>query len=154
MTETPQTSTGDPGDDALQATLGEAMQRVEPVPGHVTDAARAAFGWRDLDAELALLSFDSLSDSAGVRSGDSNRQLTFQAGDLEIEVMITDNGTSRMIGQLVPPQASRIEVISGEQRYEVQADGSGRFDVDGIFGGPSRLVVHGDVAVRTDWITL
>ncbi len=144
----------DAADDALQTALGVAIRLIEPAPVHVLDAARAAFAWHNIDAELATLAFDSLSDSAGVRSGATNRQLTFQAADLEIEVMVTENGVSRLIGQLVPPQPSRVELISGDQRYEAQADGSGRFDVDGTFAGPSRLIVHGDVAVRTDWIIL
>lgn len=151
----------DPSDDriadAVEAALSAALARVDPVPPHVADGARAAFTWRTLDAELAELSFDSLASTGGVRSTDANRQLTFRADDLEIEVMLTGNGTSRLIGQLVPPQQGRVELMTAGQRYEALADHAGRFDFDGALGGPTRLVVHGEgpaSPVLTDWVIL
>lgn len=146
-----------PSDDELVAMLGEALRRVEPVPAHVDEGARAAFSWRDVDTELAELAFDSLTASSGVRGEENNRQLTFRSPGVEIELMLTGNGTNRLIGQLVPPQESQVELISGDDRYETTADRHGRFAFDGPLTGPARLIVHGDggdAPVRTEWIVL
>lgn len=143
-------------DDELISLLGEALRQVEPRPDLIDEAARAAFGWHGIEAELAELTFDSLADAAGVRGDDSNRQVTFQSPALEIEVMFTGDGGSRLIGQLVPPRASRIELICGPERHEATADGGGRFGFDLALSGPTRLIVHSEGAtpVHTDWIVL
>jgi hypothetical protein len=47
-------------DDPLVAELRTLVARVDPVPPLVTQVAKAALGWRRLDADLAEL----LSDSA------------------------------------------------------------------------------------------
>ena len=57
----------DDPDDTLVSELREYFARVDPVPPLVTEAAKAALGWRRLDADLAELLSDS-SDSSVLRS--------------------------------------------------------------------------------------
>jgi hypothetical protein len=95
--------------DELLGRLGEALLAADPVPERVLAGARAAFTWRTIDAELAELVFDSATEPTGVRGGveDTARQVTFQAPGVEIEVMVIDDGSRRIVGQLVPPEPER-----------------------------------------------
>ena len=47
-------------DDELLAALGRALQERDPVPEHVVEAAKAAFVWRTIDAELKQRIFQPL----------------------------------------------------------------------------------------------
>jgi hypothetical protein len=46
-------------DERLVAELRTLVERVDPVPPLVTEAAKAAFDWRRLDANLSELRGDS-----------------------------------------------------------------------------------------------
>ena len=50
-------------DDELEAELRRLAADREPVPAELVQAALDAFGWRDIDAELAELVYDSLVDA-------------------------------------------------------------------------------------------
>lgn len=76
--------------------------------------------------------------------GASPRSLTFQAGELEIDVEIEpepqDDGTTlRLAGQLVPPQSAQIAIGIRGGRVLTRADGHGRFVARGVASGPVRL---------------
>ena len=144
-------------DDELLALVGAALRSADAPPDHVTAGARAAFTWRTIDAELAELVFDSASDLAGVRSETGNRQVTFQAPGVEIEVMVIDDDRRRLVGQLIPPGEAEIELVSGDSVRSVRSDAIGRFSVDEIEPGPVRIVVlgaDGQRSVQTEWILL
>ena len=146
----------DPNDDALQEVLGIALQQADPVPRHVIAAARGAFTWRTIDQELADLVFDSAMELTGVRDHGGTRQLTFQAPGLEIEVMIADPATRRLVGQLVPARSATVRLEGTDTVIEQEADRFGRFTFDGAPAGPVRITVAGPAgtAVSTDWILL
>jgi len=125
----------------LRAFLGP-----DPVPAAVAEAARATFTWRSIDDELAAL----LSDSAdmaltGVRGG-GDRRLAFEAPQLVIEfVLVPGPRGSRLEGQLAPPGPARIEVLTGDDVTEIEADQHGRFSLDAVRNGPLSLrVLRGD----------
>lgn len=142
-------------DDELLGLLGQALATADPVPEHVLDGARAAFTWRTIDAELAELVFDSAEDLAGVRAGDANRQVTFKAPGVEIEVMLIENGSRRLVGQLVPPSEQRVELVGAETVSTTDSDRLGRFTFDELAPGPVRLVVldaDGARIVQTEWV--
>lgn len=142
-------------DNGLLELLGDALRATDPVPAHVLDGARAAFTWRTIDAELAELVFDSSRELAGVRAEESNRQVTFKAPGVEIEVMVIENGTRRLVGQLVPPSTKQIELVGGDSVYTTETDRLGRFTFDELAPGPVRLVVLGEDGahiVQTEWI--
>jgi hypothetical protein len=134
-------------DDELQARLRAVVERLDPVPGPVHDGARAAFGWRTLEADLAELMRDSADErvEAGVRSGGGPRQLSFESPALgiELEIVATGPRVRRVEGQLLPPTAATVTVErpDGEPAVSVVADELGRFVLDGLRAGAVRLHV-------------
>jgi len=144
-------------DDQLADALAQVLEAVDPVPEHVAAAARAAFTWRTIDAELAEFAFDSAAQPLGVRSAEANRQVTFRSASVEIELMITESDARRLVGQLIPPDVAGIELVSGHDSATVDSDHLGRFTFDQLPSGPARLVVRGSdgtVLAQTDWLLL
>ena len=141
-------------DDVLARELGSLLRRTSPMPASVVAAARGAFAWRTVDAELAVLRADSLLEAtAGVRGG-ADRQLTFEAADVSVEVDVLDGGR-RIVGQVVPPQAGAIDLEGPHTRSAAAADDFGQFVLD-VWNGPARLRFSGadGCSVVTDWVTL
>lgn len=153
-------------DDDLVAELRHVVGRVDPVPEAMRIAARAAIEWRTLEAELAALVHDSAVDepALAVRGAASGpRTLTFEAGDLTIEVeaeAADAAGDLRLVGQLVPPQAAEVAVRHGDELVAVRADERGRFAAAGVSPGPVSLRCRLDGApgagrlVETAWLTI
>jgi hypothetical protein len=132
--------------------------KVDPVPQEVTSYAKAALGWRRIDAELAEL----LSNSerlAATRSGDKSHNFSFRASDLEIDVAIRATETGLvLLGQLAPPSRATIDVErdDGSDSQRVDADDLGRFRVELAGSGRIRLRVRRDSRpnVETSWISV
>lgn len=88
-------------DEELLERLRSICAEVDPVPDSVYEAARAAFGLRRLDAELADLVKDSLDEPVGpvaVRAAAGLaeiRMLSFAAGPLQINLQVTDRAAGR-----------------------------------------------------------
>jgi len=143
--------------DALIVMLSRAFDLLEPLPAGALAAARGAFAWRSVDAELAELLFDSASELTGVRDLDAARQLTFATADLEVELMVVDESARRLVGQLVPARPAAITLQSASIEVDAPADRLGRFSFEDVPTGPVRFAVdRGDSvpAVTTDWIVL
>lgn len=83
-----------------------------PVPQRLTDAARAAFGWRRIDADLAELLFDSAHDElAGVRGTVTERRsLQFGAHGAVVRVHLT---TDSLVVMLEPSMVVTCRVATG-----------------------------------------
>jgi hypothetical protein len=151
----------EPWEEQLLGELRALGKVADPLPSEVSFAAKGSLAWRRIDADLAELTFDSLLEDAalaGVRGGDSVRLVTFEAGDVSVEVEITEAGDRRrLIGQLVPPQVARVEVRTTDGHHDVDADEVGRFAVDRLLPGPAslrcRLTSSGRV-VETGWVVL
>jgi hypothetical protein len=144
-------------DDELLALVGRALRAAEPVPDHVLTGARAAWTWRTIDAELAELVFDSAVELTGVRSEDTARQLTFRAPGIEIEVMVVDDVSRRVVGQLIPPGEFTVQIMSGDRVAEQATDRLGRFTFETVEPGPVRISVidpDGTPVVSTEWVLL
>ncbi|HEU4674922.1 MAG TPA: hypothetical protein VFS29_02975 [Motilibacteraceae bacterium] len=145
--------------DELLEVLADAAALADPVPEPVLGAARAALGWRTLDADLAALVEDtSERPLAGVR-GDGPRLLTFEADDTAVVVEVRAVGSARrLLGQLVEPRAARIEVRHPGGTTSVDADDLGRFAAAEIPAGPVSIVCRfGPPSARvvaTTWVTL
>jgi hypothetical protein len=146
----------DPDDDALQELLTIALRQGDPVPRHVIAAARGAWTWRTIDQELADLVFDSATELTGVRDREGARQLTFRAPGLEIEVMVADPASRRLVGQLVPAQATTVRLEGTDDARDQESDRFGRFTFDNAPSGPVRFTVSTTegATVTTDWILL
>jgi len=150
-------------DDALLDELRSLLDRVDPVPRDVSEFARAALGWRRLDAELAELLTDSAveADSAAlVRSEDGTRWLTFRSTELAIDVEVLANGDGRLLlGQLAPPpESATVEVQSADGTVvaSAESDALGRFRFALESGGTVRLRVIPPAGrpVETSWLSL
>jgi hypothetical protein len=139
-------------DGLLEEELRQAAAILDPVPAELRQIAVEAYALHDLDARVAELTFDSLVDAIPVRGAtDPPRMLTFRAGEVTVDVEVTGQG---LIGQVLPPQPARIEVLSGPQAaLPLTADDMGRFTADAPPVGPFalRLRAGGDVVV-TEWL--
>jgi hypothetical protein len=142
-------------DDTLMDAVRTAL---EPVPERFVVAARAAFAWHNIDAELAALTYDSAQDAlagAGTRAEPASlRSLTFDAENVTIELEIIDDV---LHGQLVPARAGRVELrhVSGAVAT-VEVSSVGYFTISPVPEGRFRLYCApvNSAAVLTDWITL
>ncbi|MER7837071.1 hypothetical protein ABTY98_14475 [Streptomyces sp. NPDC096040] len=138
--------------DLLEEELRQAAAVLDPLPAGLLQLAVEAYALHDLDARVAELTFDSLVDAIPVRGAeDPPRMLTFQAGELTVDVEVTGDG---LLGQVLPPQSARIEVLGGTAAARsLTADGMGRFASDTPPAGPFalRLRTDGDVIV-TEWL--
>jgi hypothetical protein len=144
-------------DERLLAALGDAVRAAEAVPPDFLAAAQAAYTWRDIDAELAALTYDSALEQdrepAGTRAQQAGlRALTFVSAHLSIELEV---GRESCLGQLVPAQPGRVEVqvVTGEA-MPVTVDEVGFFVVRPVPAGWFRLRCHTaeGADVVTGWV--
>lgn len=145
-------------DDELLAALREALRAREAVPPEFVEAARNAFAWHNIDAELAQLTYDSSRDSEYQQSlraeAASIRALTFSSAHLTIEVEVTRDS---LLGQIIPAQAGAITVQPRDgAEAEFPADEIGCFSIRPIPAGPFRLRCRtaAGIGAQTGWITL
>ena len=149
-------------DEALLRLLADASGPDLP-PTHVVAAAKEAFVWRTIDAELAALTYDSIESDAlaGVRGGGA-RSLTFEAGDALVELEIEEAGVGRHLqGQVTPQDVALLELqrVGGDEVLVVDVDRLGRFRLRDIPSGRWRLRCSfqpsaGGGALFTEWMLL
>ena len=158
----------EPDDTELEEELRQLAARIEPVPPRLIQAAIDSFTWRTIDAELAELVFDSVSDdlvsdrheTALVRGSRQDRLLSFRAGEVTIELEVTVTGSTRgLTGQIAPPQPAIVQIRHSDGEVTVAADEVGCFSADLLSAGPVRLrcslAAAGDgPAVVTEWLPI
>jgi len=149
-------------DDELEAELRGLAADREPVPGELLRAAVDAFAWRDIDAEIAELVYDSLLDADAaslVRGPSEQRMVSFAAGGMTIDVEVTGAGPGRQVlGQIAPPQRAVVEIRYPGDTVTVEADELGRFRSGPLPHGPASLRLRPAAgaegpAIVTDWIS-
>ncbi len=145
-------------DEDLLAALREALRARESVPPEFVEAAKNAFAWHNIDAELAQLTYDSSRDSdyePSVRAeAASIRALTFTSAHLTIELEVTRDS---LLGQIIPAQAGVIKIQPRDgAETEFPGDEIGCFSVRPIPIGPFRLRCRtaAGIDALTGWITL
>jgi hypothetical protein len=145
-------------DEVLITALRQAVHARQAVPADFVAAAKNAFTWHNIDAELAQLTYDSSQDPEPVRSTRSEaasiRSLTFTSAHMTIELEVSHES---LIGQIVPPQAGAIEVLHRDSpATAVAADEIGCFSIHPIPSGPFRLHCRTEAGLDsfTGWITL
>jgi len=150
-------------DDELEAELRKLAAGREPVPAELHRAAVDAFSWRDIDAEIAELIYDSLLDTDAaslVRGPADQRLVSFAIGGLTIDLEVTSAGPGRtVIGQIAPPQRATVDIRHPQDTVTVEADDLGRFRSGPLPPGPASLRLRpppetAGPAVVTDWIAL
>jgi hypothetical protein len=128
---------------ALPADACERMMR----------AARSAYIWRTVDAELEHLSVASDTvPEAAVRSHVRSRIVRFRGKNVTLEVEIGDDV---IVGQVYPTQSGLVTLSPASgPATEVSTDGMGCFTIERPTDGPFRLRCDTpDSSVVTDWIT-
>ncbi|HEU5389165.1 MAG TPA: hypothetical protein VFV73_25020 [Streptosporangiaceae bacterium] len=154
-------------DEGLLAVVRAMLSRSEAAPDWSAELAKGSYDLRAVDAELAVLSSDSLSPDAGLapgrastRSGATARMAVFDTADLSVEIEIEPGeraGSWRLIGQLNPAAPARIKIRQQQaESFWVEADRLGRFAAGPLQGGPLSLVClrSGLPAAVTEWIAV
>jgi hypothetical protein len=141
-------------DEVILARLRVAAAIREPVPPCVLQAARDAFIWRLIDAELAELVADSACELAYARTrGEGQpRLVTFEVpGGTSLELEADSHGAAiRLLGQVVPARPGTAEVQHLGGSVAVAVDEVGRFAAHGICPGPMRVRLHLGAPGATD----
>jgi len=144
-------------EENLLSLLRGGLDDSDPAPADVTDFAKAALSWRNIDAELAEISFDSSeeSTSTGVRGVATARILAFQSDEWLIDLEY-DPFAGQLMGQIEPPGHMTVELHLVTRVLTTESDDQGRFGFEGVYNGPVALVVRieGQEAVKTEWIVL
>ncbi len=143
-------------DEQMMSDLLRVLDTVDATTLPDVSAAQAAFAWRDMDAELAQLVFDSEHDVPAdvvVRGEDeAARQLTFTTGDVTIDIEIGPDG---LMGQIIPPHPASIELHqSGRESVHLETDRFGVFSVSTVAAGPTTIVARAldeSWSIRTAW---
>ena len=145
-------------DEELLTTLHQALRSREAVPADFVDAGKQAFAWRNIDAELAELTYDSLTSAEYELSmraeAASIRALTFTSARLTIELEIVGDF---LLGQVVPAQPAAITAQTKAGRgMTLDADDIGRFSLQPIPAGLFRLHCRTATGIETltGWMTL
>lgn len=145
----------------LAAELRAVFDAVDPVPPEVEAVAYGALAWRDIDAELAELTADSIEahdQLAGVRGAGLQRVVSFEVSGVVVEVEVTETGRTRTLaGQLVPVGPATIVVQTPDNAVSIEADELGRFQLEDVAAGPVRLsclLADGHQRVVTSWTTV
>ena len=144
-------------DDELLAAIKVALQAADDVPANFVETGKASFAWRDIDADLAALTYDSATDllaDAGTRADPATiRNLTFDASRLAIEIEIIGDV---LHGQVVPPQAGEVEVRRADGTSHPLPISDVGYFTTAAPAGTFRLYCRtaGDITVQTNWITL
>ncbi len=145
--------------DDLEARLRRLAAEVDPVPAEVLQAARLALSLRDLDAELAELVVDTAQTGlTGVRgAADEPRMLTWQAGEVIVELQVTETATGLELRGQVSSPATPVEVRLEDEQGVGQVlalDAEGSFVCTGVVPARLRLRITGASGrrVRTGWL--
>ena len=148
-------------DDVLEAQLRNLAADLEPVPAALVAAAVDAFTWRDPDAELAELIFDSLldQDAATLVRGGQERLFRFRSDERAVDLEVTVTGMSRtLIGQVTPAGPATVSVRHRDGTVSVDADDLGRFRAEHVPPGPVSVRLHAADPARTglvtDWVSI
>lgn len=144
-------------DHSAQNTLIERIEdafdhELDPIPPPLTDAARSAFGWRRVDAELAELLFDSADgELVGVRgTGSGRRSFRYAANEFALRVHLTEE---TLIAMIEPPLSVPCRVVSDGTPVDYRTDDLGELAIDAP-DLPVRLEVDlPSGTIVTPWIT-
>ena len=143
-------------DDQLLRAMGGAIRARRAVPDALVEMGKGAYAWRHIDAELAQLTYDSMTDlTAAVRSESASiSALTLTSPHLSMELEVSEDC---LLGQVIPPRAGTLEAQTGAgASVETTVDEIGCFAVDPTPASPFRLRFRAadGTDVLTGWITL
>ncbi|MDF5758336.1 hypothetical protein [Spongiactinospora sp. TRM90649] len=153
-----------PARQGILGALRAALSRTAPVPPDAAGAAKAIYTLRDIDSELADLTYDSagrrVPAAAERGSVAAVRTVTLESPTTIIELGFTGRV---VVGQIVPvdpgagpPGPSDLDVQTmGGESARVPFDELGRFEIEPVPAETFRLhcrVAHVPGVVTTVWI--
>jgi hypothetical protein len=145
-------------DEQLLAALKESLQAGRAVPPEFVEAGKSAYAWRNVDAELASLTYDSVRDAEctpSLRSETASiRALTFTSVHVIIELEVIEES---LLGHVIPAHEGTVEIQTRDGAVAaVPVDRLGWFPIHPIPARPFRLQYHATdgIDVQTGWITL
>lgn len=144
-------------DDHLFEALRECLGTAGRVPAEVVAAAKEVYSLRNMDEELARLTYDSRADAelAGTfRSATlSVRSLVFGFGEVTLDIDIVPDA---VVGQVAPAQVGVVVIETREGRAgQAPIEGSGMFSIPMRPRGEVRFRVESDVhSFVTEWTRL
>jgi hypothetical protein len=148
----------DPQDGALLERLGEIARTVDPVPDHVVELGKAAFGFRDPDRELMQMVSRPV-DASLVRSSSATSHVHFfEHADVALDLEVTVRGSFATIVGAISAETPVLDALAVTVET---ADSSGTPElVEGSFTvarvplGLVRVIVRrdGGQALSTGWI--
>lgn len=144
-------------DAAVLRALAAALDAQEPVPEDARAVAVSAFDLGRLDAELAALVFDSLSDEPAValrhEATRAARSLGFLAGGVRLDIELLDD-EALLLGQIEPAVGAAVELETAIGRESTRTDDLGRFRFEDVRGSLRiRLTTDEGIVVVTPWVT-
>jgi hypothetical protein len=132
--------------------LRAALQQAGAPTPSMAAAGEAAFSWRSVDAELAVLTEEAAAAASGLVRGSSAgpRTLQFRGRHLSVELEETETG---LVGQLVPPTPGEITLLGPDGELgRASADELGCFTLDHRSGDLVRVRCEmPDGALITEW---
>lgn len=144
------------GNQELMHLLTAGLRNADPAPSDISDFAKAVYGWRSIDAELATMAFDSSAAGAlsGVRSSVTTRMISFESDNWTVDIEFNAE-RGRLVGQVEPARRVHLELRTSKGTLEQEADEAGRFAFEGLTSGPVSLVLRLDgETVKTEWTVL
>lgn len=133
--------------------IGRAFDHdLEPIPERLSDAARSAFAWRRVDAELAEILFDSAeSELVGIRGTSTERRsFRYAANEFVLRVHLTEE---TLIAMVEPPLSVPCRIVSDGNSTDHRTDDLGELAVD-LPDLPLRIEVDlPSGTIVTPWIT-
>jgi len=146
-------------DDELLVRLAEARQAAGSVSRDFIEAGKAAYAWRNIDAELSELVYGSALEEASLaghaRAEEAHlRAVTFASAALTIEIEVAGEA---LLGQLIPLQAGEVEVTTQAGRAQRERiDACGCFTIRPIPDGPFRIHCRtaSGALISTSWLNL
>lgn len=146
MTDDESTLADQPLDDVdveILARLAEALDRIDPVPPHLTREIKSALTWAALDAELAqitdlepALRSDLASEAEPVDS------LAFTSSRLSFMVRVSGDPGDRRVDGWVTGGGVLVELRVAGQVLAAESDVHGRVEWTGVPEGPMRFLIQ------------
>ncbi len=126
-------------DDELLAQLAAAVDRVDPPPQRLRDAAMRALTW---DLGIAELSLVPVGGASAAMRGGEVEDMSFADGVRTVDLTIERTGRSvRVFGAVDPVDVELSALETTGQALPVDLDEAGRFEFEASSMGPFALVV-------------
>ena len=132
-------------DEELWTDLAAMWEERDPVPADLAERVLVAIAMDDLDAEYEILHLvERSTELVGTRGPDAAVTVTFASDDITVmmHVSVTAADRRRVDGWVAGPAVDSLTVVdSTGARTSVEVE-DGRFAIDDLPGGPTRLMLE------------